>query len=263
MSNVITHWEGERWKYSNFFRENNQNTAIIVCPGPSFKKIDIEKLKGPGKTTMGMNTSYPYFVPDMWVGMDDPRCYQRDLFVQPFPKFLRGPLYEKNFQDYQVKEMPNVHYVNVNKCKKEAFWKMSGRNVPQFPWHNNTFTIAFSILVHMGFKNIYLAGCDLNNGKSSYFHQDTNLEGVLKERNTKLYSVLYDWLEWFVPSAREKGIRVRSLSPDSIINNLMPFLTVDEMNERVAKTLPKEGKLWNAFDLQEKEKHASVKPSTD
>lgn len=260
MSHSITHWNGKSWKFSEFHSYNyKKKRAILVCGGPSLKEIDVSKLRGPGKVVLGVNTTYPYVVPDMWMGMDDPRCYDRNVLLEAFPKFLRGPLWKRELQGVMPKDLHNVHYISVKKAKTEELWDCIKPESRHFVWHNNVMAVAMNLLLAMGFREIYIAGCDLSNNVNDYF-DDRELGTVEKDRNTRLYRQLFQWLKWLTKECSRRNIKIRSLSPDSKINTFMEYFTVDELNEITAEhTLFKEGPLWNAHTLS-MERKKGVEP---
>jgi hypothetical protein len=250
MSHAITHWDGKSWRFSEFHNTNKlKKVAILVCGGPSLKKIDVSKLKGPGKVVLGLNTTYPYIVPDMWMGMDDPRCYDRNILLEAFPKFLRGPLHKRVVQGIQPKDLHNVHYINVRKCKWIEMWKSYHRDSASFVWHNHVMAVAMNLLLSMGFKEIYIAGCDLTMADKHYF-DDRQLIGKEHDRNVALYREMIPWIKYISENiTKETGCKLFSLSPDSTINDMMPFMTVEQLNKRVDKYLFEPGPYYNAHTL--------------
>lgn len=246
----ITHWNGFKWTNSNFHRDVNSSRAILVCGGPSLANIDPDSLKGPGKVVLGVNNTYPYVVPDMWMGMDDPRCYDRRVLLESFPKFLRGGYQDRVFQNFKPMELYNVHYINVMKDTKMAIFDRAKPGCLHFIWHNNVMAVAMNLLFAMGFKEIYIAGCDLDNSEKDYFDERV-LVGNEKARNTSLYKHLFKWLRIMTEEGAKRGIRLHSLSPTSGINEFMPYVSIEELNELVERDLPKPGELHNAWTLSQ------------
>jgi len=250
MSDSIVHFDGEKWKYSNFHRDHNSSRAILVCGGPSLKNMDRTQFTGPGKVVLGVNNTYPFIKPDMWMGMDDPRCYHRKVHFESFPKFLRGGYQKRHFQNFRPLDLHNTHYINVKRDVKTRIFDRASKHSKAFIWHNNVMAVGMSLLLHMGFKEIYIAGCDLDNTEQDYF-DDRKLVGKEKDRNTALYKHLYKWLKWLTPAALDRGIKICSISPNSGINDIMPYISLEELNSKVASDLPQDGPLYNAYTLSQ------------
>lgn len=247
----VVHWTGSEWKLSNFFREVNSARAILVCGGPSLKNVDTSLLRGPGKVVLGMNNTYPFVVPDMWMGMDDPKCYDRRVVFEAFPKFFRGGYQDRGFQDVLPINMNNVHFINVKKGPREDIFRRAEKGAKHFIWHNHVMAVAMNLLIHMGFRDITLVGCDLDNTKSDY-HNDIVLNEVEKSRNTRLYGDIYAWLKWLNKECRNRGIHFYSANPNASINDFMTYRSLDELNSVVEEDLPEPATCWNAYTLQKK-----------
>lgn len=250
MAESIVHFDGKKWKYSNFHRQTNNNRAILVCGGPSLGKMDPSKFTGPGKVVLGVNNTYPFIKPDMWMGMDDPRCYDRNVLFEAFPKFLRGGYQNRHFQNFRPQDLHNVHYISVKKDTKARIFDRARPEAGAFIWHNNVMAVGMNLLLAMGFKEIYIAGCDLDNTENDYF-DDRVLVGKEKDRNTALYKHLYKWLRWLTPECDKRGIKIISISEGSGINDVMPYMSIDELNKKVEEDLPEPGTLYNAFTLSQ------------
>lgn len=259
MSNSITHWDGDSWRFSEFHRRDTPSRAILVCGGPSLSLLDTSKLKGPGKTVLGMNTTYPHVIPDMWIGMDDIRCYDRNVLFEPFPKFLRGSFSKMKCQGSLVKELPNVHFINVKTIEqRQELWNHIKPSADTLIWTRNTLAVSVNLLMSMGFKEIYLAGCDLNNEDTDYF-DDRELKENEQSKNKRLYGEIYRWLEWLVPRARKRGTYIFSLSEGGKINDFMPYITIDDLNKRVSRDLFTPAPWHNAHSLQDLVKEDKIK----
>lgn len=250
MDTILLHWDGEGWAPTLVHRKVNNHVGILVGGGPSLNKIDISKLNGPGKTVFGMNNTYPQIKPDIWMGMDDPNCYHTEVFFEPFMKILRGGYQERPAQKFHVKRLYNVHYANFDHppdLHVEHLLKTTGKKAPFLYWYKNTFLAAIGLMLHMGYRKIYLAGCDLNNKTQHYFN-DIKLTDPQQKRNADLYDQLYTHLTKLVELLPNTFY---SISPGSRINLLMPYVDLDTLNSGLV--LPKEqGELLYCTDAEEK-----------
>ena len=248
MSKTINYWDGTQWKPSNIHKEYNPLKAVLVCGGPSLAKINPEDLTGTGKFVLGLNNTYPYVSPDAWMGMDDPRCYDRRVLQEPFPKYLRAMFHDNTLQGCEVKNLSNVHFVSCKKGKQEQIFEKASSQSDRFLWQKNVMSTGMSLLIAMGFKEIYIVGCDLNNKEKDYFNSTVLTESDNK-RNALLYSQLTDWLKWLSTSAKINGINLFSSSPDSVINDFMPYCSIKDLNDKVQKTLFKEAPLYYCKEI--------------
>ena len=105
----LMYHDGDQWRNWECYNTQQSNVAILVGGGPSLNKIDVSNLTGPGKTVFGLNTTYPKVRPDIWVGMDDPKCYDRRIFHEPFPKVMRGNYYERDCEGVPLLSLPNLY----------------------------------------------------------------------------------------------------------------------------------------------------------
>ena len=109
----IMYHDGNIWRHWECFNNNQKNVAILVGGGPSLNSINTSSLTGPGKTVFGLNTTYPKVRPDIWIGMDDPRCYNRQVFYEPFPKIMRGNYYNLDCEGVPLLDLPNIYFASV------------------------------------------------------------------------------------------------------------------------------------------------------
>lgn len=250
MGKAIQHWDGLSWKNSEFYRNHTMGKAIIVCGGPSLADIDITKLSGPGKTVIGMNTTYPHVRPDIWFGMDNPRCYDRNLMLESFPKIYRGGYWTNIIQGVTLRDVPNSHFMSIYKQLEEDYWKCFNEDNEAFHWDTNSFMAVVAFTLSMGFKDIYLVGCDLTNKKSDYF-DDRKLIEDEKDSNTRLHTQLFNWLRRIQPKINSKGVTLHSMTPRSRINKFLPYTTLEDLNKEVEEELLfEQGPWYNSLTLQ-------------
>lgn len=249
MSKVpLMYHDGQEWRNWNCYNKKQNNVAILVGGGPSLNKIDISKLSGPGKTVFGLNTTYPKVRPDVWIGMDDPRCYDRKVFYEPFPKVMRGNYYNLDCEGVPLLDLPNIYFASIQdfKHKGDIFYRI-GPETENFVWHKNVFATALNLILYMGYRKIYLAGVDFSIEEADYFDPELDLDVEYKKWNQHLYKHLYNYTEWFSSTGAMCGIEVLSISPDSKINNFLPYLSLDELNASLK--LPKDYKILHCGEV--------------
>lgn len=250
MTRAIQHWDGNQWKNSEFFRKNTVGKAIIVCGGPSLADIDTTQLTGPGKTVIGMNTTYPLIRPDIWFGMDSPRCYDRNLTLDGIPKIYRGPFWSEKVQGFPLRDAPNSHFMTIYRQSEEAWWNCLKHDNEAFHWDTNSFMAIVAFVLSMGFKEIYLVGCDLTNKESDYF-DDRKLGDEERASNSRLHVQLVTWLRRIQPKLNTKGITLFSATKGSRINKFLPYASIEDINQEIKEELLfEEGPLYNSLSLE-------------
>lgn len=251
----IARWDGESWERVSLYNKKHMQTAILVCGGPSFGDLEVEKLRGPGKVVLGMNNTYPVLKPDMWLGMDAPHCYDRHLLYEGFTKFMRAGYWDRYLQNRMLRDIPNINFISVQKPpeKRKHDWgyifDQIHKDAGTFVWNKNSFAVALNLLLYMGFKDIVLAGVDFDNSKKDYY-SDVVLNKEGRDSNSTLYFHLWKYTRFVVQQSKKKlGVRWRSLSPKSKINEYMPYVSLDHLNREVNMRLPQRGKLYNSVEL--------------
>jgi len=250
---TIMYHTGEEWTYARFKRKETDLKAILVCGGPSLNKIDISSLRGAGKVIFGMNNTYPKVYPNIWLGMDDPSCYNRHLVYEPFMKIFRGGYHKRWTEDGKfLRDLYNVYFADVGNTTKDWFQifdKINIKDKDTFTWTGNSFSIALNIIFYMGFKDIYLVGCDFST-EESHYHNTVELSKKELKHNNHLYKHLNKYLKWMYAQAKIHKINIYSASPLSMINDYLPFVTLEELNTSI--NLPPQGKLYHTTEIDKK-----------
>ncbi|NVK30997.1 MAG: hypothetical protein HWE20_08330 [Gammaproteobacteria bacterium] len=221
-------------------RTTDQRTAFFVAAGPSLDFVDPAHLNGPGRTVTVMNNAYPKVRPDIWCGMDDPTCYPRELYDEPFIKIMRGGYQNREIETGPITRKFNLFYADCTKPNHRSdIFKLRQHDV-KFVWHRSTFMITMHILVWMGYSKIYMFGCDLNTSKQAYT-SGTVIKGLTDDRiarSQRLYDETNDWLRWFASESPKHGIEVISCSPESRINEYLPYRDYRNVIGEIESRLP-------------------------
>lgn len=225
--------------------------VFFCCPGPSLKFINPKILNGAGRMVAAVNNSYPFVKPDIWFAMDDPNCYSREVFWEPFIKIMRGGYQDRTCADREIDSNYNLYYADVKKYdSKNAIFNTKGEDV-KFVWEKNVMATAFNVLFWMGAKRIYMIGCDLDNSKSDY-HHGQKLSDKNKNWNKRLYSDLFGWMKWLTEESVNYGIEIKSATENSKINTFMEYVPLKEAIELSEKDIPKGGDLKHTLDVKKK-----------
>jgi hypothetical protein len=229
----LWYYSGDEPNKVSLQKDENNCVAFLCCGGPSMAQITPSYLNGPKRVVLALNNSYPFVTPDIWMGMDMPNCYHRDIFQQPFMKILRGGYSDMLCEGQSIKQNYNMFYADVTKPKDK--WK-DKPNLPTdvkdifrlrhgdatFVWDKNTLVVAIHLLIWMGFQKIYFFGCDLDNSDKDY-HDSRVLSVKQRKWNKTLYKHLLKLLKILTVTGKKYGIEFLSCSKDSKINDFMEY----------------------------------------
>lgn len=204
--------------------------AFIVCNGPSLTEVDCKSLTGPGRVVIAVNNAAPKVRPDWWIGMDCPECYDISIFSDPYPKFVH-PSYWNEYEQF-----PNVYTADI--LKNIPFY--DGNEKDGLRWDRDTFRMSIQFAIMLGCQNIFFIGVDLNNSQKDY-EDGIYLTEDQRASNSKLYNDSFKFLEWHLKN--RPAIGFISSSPNSRINELMPFIPAETVIKRIEKAVPRGRKL--------------------
>ena len=213
--------------------------AYVFSSGPSLSKLDLSVFENKPIYRVGINTTYPKIKPDMWVGMDYPKCFNSSLWSEPIPKILRHSYNRHSVGDKPVRDFPMVYFAEVEEVERayeQTFMRRSHKT--KFIWTNNTFTTTLHILIWMGFKRIHLLGSDFVSTGEDYFddstdarpfnHDKTSSSGSISEKQQKLNKSLYlqqiKYLKNFNAECEKSNIVLISCSYHSPANVFLKYL---------------------------------------
>jgi len=230
---AIWHETGNGLVKDNFYRDNAGLDAYLCCPGPNLADVKNEDLQDKlGVYVVGINTTYPKIKPHLWVGMDYPECYDRNLWNEPFMKIARGGRSEKmHVNGKLVKYYPNVYWADNKKYDNEnQIFNPSNHGANEvFIWKKSTFITTLHILMHMGFKRIHLLGCDM--GGSKDYYDDRVLSDEERDKNKRFYKTQTDFVKWFVEQSNTwtdgSKTTLISCTPDSPINKYIEYVPLE------------------------------------
>lgn len=209
----------------SFAKKNLGLDVYICCTGPSLKEAKNQDFQIPGVFTIGINTSYPYIKPNLWIGMDKPECYDPDIWWEPFFKICRGNYSEETIGGFKIKNLANTFFADVAPNSDPEYIFKSRQHDIKFLWKKNTLTVALNTAVWMGAKRIFLVGCDL--GGDSDYYDDRVLSEAQKKYNKALYKEQAKYLRSFYKIAKKYNIELISCSKDSPINDTLPYYNID------------------------------------
>ena len=230
-----------------FAKANFGMDAYLFSSGPSLLKLNTEIFDDKSVYKVGINTTYPKIKPDLWIGMDYPKCFSAGLWSEPIPKILRNSYSRHSINSTPVRDFPMVYFAEVEKVAlpwHETFMRRSHQT--KFIWTNNTFTTTLHILIWMGFKRIHLVGSDFGSTGNNYFdnsvearpfnHDKTSSKGPISQKQQKLNKRLYlqqlDYLRNFNAECEQRDVKIVSCSYHSPANVFLDYLDPEVAIER-------------------------------
>ncbi len=180
-------------------------SVFLICGGPSFNKLDQSKLKQPGVITMGINNSPRTFRPNLHCSVDSPDHWIRSIWLDPtIQKFCPISHADKfvfnsdkwEFMKIRVGDCPNVIYYKRNErfIAKQYLWEdtINWGCHKDYGGSRSIMLAAIRILFILGFRRVYLLGCDFDIGRRGYHFEQYRNKGARKgNRNT--YEQLQKW----------------------------------------------------------------------
>ena len=254
-------WTSEKFYPRSFRNAWRGADAIIAMPGPSLKEAAPLLANAPraGALVIGANTSFPAVRPDVWVGCDHPECYDQELMLQPFPKFMGNAYAEKPWQGRRIKEFPATYFMDKEKREgvdlpTNVFVPVRLGEQPAFVW-GWTFFTALHLAAWFGCRRIYLAGVDLNieaaaggvkildgagfigDGRdaAAKYADGRNLESRLAQINRTGMAIILEWLPRLAEMGRKHGYELIVTGETSAARKCLPFVPLAEALERIAR----------------------------
>lgn len=220
---------------------------FLICGGPSFATLDHTKLRGPGIMTMGLNNSPRTFRPHLWCSVDSPDHWIRSIWLDPcIQKFV--PISHVNkkifnsdkwkFMRAKVGDCPNVVYYKRNeKFQPEQFlWEdtINWGNHKNFGGGRSVMLAAIRILFTLGFRRVYLLGCDFKMDDKTKYHFDQDRHKGSIKGNNETYRLLNDRFKVLRPLFEAQGFHVFNCNPESNLTAFQKIPFSDAIGETVA-----------------------------
>jgi hypothetical protein len=263
-------FENEYMQYMPFFysAEGNVNyslvgnfrgaSAFLICGGPSFGKLDHSLLKN--CFTMALNNSPKSYRPDAWCCVDQSARFLRSIWLDPkIMKFVPfdhtedkiwnstrdgwGPLYtDKKQKDIvKVRDCPNVLYYRRNEKFESSRWLWEYT----FNWGDHSkwgggrsvMLAALKILFILGFRNVYLLGCDLLMDDANKYHFDENRDKGAQKGNMNTYKKMIEtYFPQLKPHFDKVGFKVYNCNADSRLKTF-PHIPFEEAVRRATEMM--------------------------
>ena len=258
--------------------------AFLILNGPSFSKLDHSKLKN--VFTFGVNNCPKTFRPNAWACVDDPSRFLKSIYLDPTimkfmpldhtEKFLWnnvlrsedwGPLYmeeDGNNVNATPRMCPNIQYYRRNE-KFEAsrfLWEYTINWGDHSKWGGGRTVMlpALKILFLLGFRKVYLLGCDLNmDGKNKYHFNIERDHGAIKSNNVTYKKMTELYFPKLKPHFDKAGFKVYNCNKDSNLKTF-PYKSFDDAIKEATSALDLEEETsWGMYrKFEEKERMLNV-----
>jgi hypothetical protein len=233
-----------------FTREGSQLNVIgkyrgasvfVVMNGPSLKDLDLDKLNQAGVVTYGVNNGPKTFRPDLWTCVDPPDRFLKSIWLDPkIQKIVPMDFFEKNLFDSEqwksikkrVGECPNVMGFRRNEkfMAQRFLWEdtINWGNHKDYGGGRSVFIATMRIIFLLGFRKVYLLGCDFNMNAENTYHFEENRTNSAVKCNTNTYKKMND--EYFAqlkPEFELENFEVYNCNPNSGLT-VFPHKPFDE-----------------------------------
>jgi hypothetical protein len=223
---------------TSFARREFGLDVYLFSSGPSLNDIDLNIFDNAPVYLVGINTTYPKVKPHMWVGMDYPKCFNENLWNEPFIKILRRGYVAHTVNSKPITSYPLTFFADVEETKNPASQAFMRRaHAAKFIWANNTFVATLHILIWMGVKRIHLIGSDFG-GKQDYYedseearpfnHDKSSPAGRISKKqsgiNKRLHSQQLRFLRQFAFECDSRDIELISCTKPSPANVFLPYI---------------------------------------
>ena len=228
MEMSIWRWEDERWQVADDEFRRSVEHAVLACPGPSLREAAPHIHSVCGRVVIGMNRAYPTVTPDIWVTMAPPRCFESfaQVWDQPFPKLLRGGFPEAEINGVKVRTLSGVYFMDiVDSIGPSAMFDNLAGGVA-FHWNKSTILAALHLALWMGAKRVYFVGADFGGPRD--YCDDTCLSGKDRLRMKQCLAMQLEHLRILARQTDAHGLEFVSCTPDSPLNDMMPYVALED-----------------------------------
>jgi hypothetical protein len=139
-----------------------------------------------GYVVMAMNNAAAHIRCNIWCGADPPQCYLPQILADPsIIKFAPLPHAELKMGTTQYFRLPNLFFFTpgVSTAPWSDFFSVQA----DVPYYHNTMFSSIALAYQLGFRDMYLVGCDFGFVDQPYAHL-TSLTKKEKDWNRKLYT---------------------------------------------------------------------------
>ena len=245
--------------------------VFLTCSGPSLNDIDWGRLQEPGVITMGVNNVAAHRRTNLWTMGDSVRKFHDSIWWDPaITKFVPYPKLKNHIRTKQAdgtfmylgetcREMPGVMGIRRNSAFDPDAWLWedyvnwgNGKKAAEgngYPRVLSTFIQAVRLCFYLGFRHVYLLGCDFTMGDKYVYAFDQDKHAGAVGSNNGSYVKIGKMFEMLQPRFLEAKFHVFNCNPNSALK-VFPTLSLDESLAEAKKNIPAQVDLSNWYTTQ-------------
>jgi hypothetical protein len=213
-------------------------SCFLILSGPSFAKLDKTLLNVPGIITAGVNNSVYSFRPNLWFSSDPPTHFIKSCWLDPKVTkyvdylFKEERLFDNEnntFLDKYVYQCPGIfYYKKKNLFESEKYFTedvVSWGNSAENGGKRSVMLVAIKILYYLGFKNVYLLGCDFKMDQKNPYHFSQYRHTNSVNGNNKIYETLQERFEALKEYMGD--FKIFNCNPESDLK-VFPYVSFEE-----------------------------------
>lgn len=225
------------WAPVSLYNWFKGRSAFLVLSGPSLRELDLTQLERRGIVTMGVNNSWTMHRPDLWTCVDPPNRFIDTGWKDPgITKFVPAALARQRLgvqkpsgeivdSAFRVLNMPStLFFRRADSFDHRRFltddavqWGcLEGDKDPvSIKGKRSVMLVALRLLHHLGFRTVYLLGCDFKMASDRKYAFDEGRTHQAIKHNNALYGALETRFAAMRPHFAEHGFQVLNASPGS------------------------------------------------
>ena len=204
--------EGSKFETVDWHRLYTPGTAVVCGSGYGLKTYKAD----PANLHICINAAYKTVRPDVWVAMDNPDFFGKQVLSQPFRKILRGNMPFVAIEGRPTHAFPETYFVDIDDGPLSNVFLDRTAN-PTFVWTKNSFLPAIQLAVWMGYRTIGFAGVNLGGAHCD----DREFTTEQKADYVILWKEITASMMTLTELAAQVGIKFVSYTEDSPINTFM------------------------------------------
>lgn len=208
------------------------STCFLLGSGPSLKDV-ADGLSSRQVVLAAMNNAAAVVRPHIWISADEARNYSPGILLDPaILKVnylnLRNPNRTTSVvtgTDVEFKDLPNAFFVNGDSLvSAEEFFDRASKYV----WWKNVFMFSLQVLYRLGFRKVFTVGCGFRISMAAKYAYDSDVDEARVRYNQNAYNAQLRQMRKIVPFMKEARFEVVSTTPNSLLNDVVPFVPLEE-----------------------------------
>ena len=217
--------------------------ALLIGGAPSLLEQPLAELSKRGVLTMAMNNAARHFQPDLWIGSDNPACYDPRILLDPkITKFAPRSHSEEHlgeeYAGWKFREMPRMFFYGQDADVPYADFLERHQGVP---WYKNTLMAAIHVLYRLGIRSIILGGSDFGMSKDGRMYAHPSTMGSLQKKwNIALYNSQAETLRIMQKYFKSKNLEIIDCSVNSRLGEVYRITSMEKAVEYCLQQFPKQ-----------------------